>query len=607
MILEDFFTFVDKLLRIEYMPLAYVSVLPMAIFTPLLAILFWMLDISTIRRGGEVGSKGVLSLAPSILCLAIVVYRAMHLFLLLGARTASLEYIVSTVMTAFVLMSLLLMRPKMVKEQFLLFLTLVFVLAGSSLEVNLLNYVDAQETTLDTLNIFITGGWRFSYHSGTYDALPYDCVLKVFMLNILGLKEPTCVIPDMILDCSIAVVTTFSVILFVRYLNLPFTVGLLTAITLSSMGYLGPTVPPGNFSLMFSILFIAILSKCMVNGFRQSYVLLMNVFFACGILAHEMTALLLIPLGILFFSLVYSTKVRGEGGGIHRYLKLLICFCLVVWLTILVYTGMLMITYAYVHRYVQNLLGGIATGPGRTTRSFEYMPVSIKVVYLLPLAIVCAFMVNIFKDMVFKQRTLFKNKTLDSLFMSIYIGGIVTGLASGLSLLGHYTMTAHLGAFAFLYMGLGMVPIFARLLYGRIKKRRSVIAKRLLIAIIIIVVSLGFLTPHKMPDQYVYSESLRGGTLEDYNFSEFLIGHTQTSSKSYEIIVVQTSNTTKGTLTAALPISLLKYLLLTKEPPPPATIFHQYYASDLDQTAKADLMSKPMVYSSGYYDVFIKT
>jgi len=53
----------------------------------------------------------------------------------------------------------------------------------------LINGVEEQETTSDTINIYMNGFFRWSIHGGHYDLAPVDSIVKVFLLRVTGINN----------------------------------------------------------------------------------------------------------------------------------------------------------------------------------------------------------------------------------------------------------------------------------------------------------------------------------------------------------------------------------------------------------------------------------
>ena len=623
MTVQDFFEIIDKTFGLGYMPLIYIAIISAVCFTlPLIFLFKPFAQPKNVVPSNPKDQKlfcwfkAHWPFVALFLCIALLAYRSIQVLFLVNFRVASPEYVVSSVLTVIFLVPLLFSKLAKTKGRFLLFIVLAFVLTGEPLVNNLLNGAEVSETTVDTLNIFSTGHWQFSFHNPSYDALPYDSVLKVFMLNVFGIANPTSVLPKILVDCCVSLILVFAVVLFVSYLGYSLQMGLLASVFVCSLPYLQLAFSPTNLSFAFGALFIMLLAKNLKSDFKPFYILLSCLFIVCGILAHEMAVLiLLVPLSIVLFVYLCRLMHRENKIGltcpvISKRLLNLTIFGLIVFVITIMYTRALTTTYNYAAVYLRNLLEGIVNGPGLTGSNFENTPVSIKVSLLLPVAIVGAFLISNLIRSRQQKDNFFNPKPNNLIFFGLYASVIITGLFASLSLLGTYTMSKHFGIFMFLYLGLGIVPVLAFLFNEKGPLTHSGLTKNLIVIIILLTVLLGFLAPHKMPDQYLSTVAFRGGNSEDLQISDFLAKHV-TEAKS-NVSLVQNLNTTKYTISIALYVASFKQLLFTRNSseigmyPTSNTTYLIYPASDLDIQTRQNLDSMQLVYSARYYDGFVK-
>jgi hypothetical protein len=177
---------------------------------------------------------------------------------------------------------------------------------------------------------------------------------------------------------------------------------------------------------------------------------------------------------------------------------------------------------------------------------------------------------------------------------------------------GSVPITRHLGVFASLCLGLGAAPIFSMLTENRsldLSRARPPVVKALhtlLISLAILIVILSSLTPHKMPDQFSNTASERGGVLEDYELSEFLANRDafESGNKGFYVFVNAPWITT-GTLSLAVPVSVVKYDVTAGIQNPPKINFTVYDAGEIDSAAFEGINDKSLIFNSQLYEVFI--
>jgi hypothetical protein len=445
----------------------------------------------------------------------------------------------------------------------------------------------------------ITGHWSFSFHSPVYSFLPYDSVVDVILTSVVGAGDATNFLVQTIVNSCLATTFVLIIILFISYLGLSGKTGLLTAMMLSSLPYLQFSIPPTNYSFVFMIFFIMMLGKCLSSKFTRSSMVITYVFLASAILAHQMAILLLIVPMLLWM-------LKRNNLPDRRFSSIVLVGAL-VFMTINLYPTVAENTFNFLRIYFLSITRS-TVAIGRVS-SFQSIPLSIQLVYLLPMAIVGAYLVNLFVDTVFKRgissrRWIDRASRAPSLLTSLYLAGSVGVLLAGLSFVGTFSLTKPYGIFAYVCIGLGTAPIFAILERKSVAGKLAKMSKTIIILVMIMTVTLGILTPHKLPDQYTSSASLRGGTLGDYTTTEFLANVGAFTGNISEIdFVVHSPAITEKTLTLAIPVSILKYTLLCGLEKPLAIVFHVYDYRDSDQAANESL--KSLVYNSGYYEMFI--
>jgi len=542
-----------------------------------------------------------------LLSFILLVYRAVSL-LLSVERTASEGYVVSSVLAALTIMMAVFLNREKSGEKLLIFLVVAYVITSTVLEVGVLNGAQLLEPTQDSVNIFTTGHWSFSYQNPIYATLPVGPVLDAICANVLGIKDVTNPLVWVISGSAISLVTVLSIILFCRFVGFSTRVGLLTALFVSSLPYLQFNLPSSNFSFMFITLFLALLAKSFSSEFNRSSTALGFLFFAVALLAHEMAILILVvPIAILI--IVQVTHPRN----LYRWrLLAIIWFGSSFFLVLNLYTGALQATASWLNLFV----GGVFHKLIVSTRvsSFTYLPTSMRLVYFLPFVFVGAFIFCFLINPVFRKNLRIGENPRVRIFMfGLYGGTVVLASLMAFTMFGSLPITRHLGVFASLCSGLGAAPIFSMLSengslnLSRARARAAKGLRILLISLAILIVILSGLTPHKMPDQFSNTAAERGGVLEDYRLSEFLANDDAFESADQGFyVLVNTSWITTDTLTLAVPISIVKHDVTADLQNPPKINFTVYDAGEVNSTTLESLNDKSLIFNSQIYEVFVE-
>ena len=542
-----------------------------------------------------------------LLSFLLLVYRVVALLLSVD-RTASEGYVVSSVLAALTIMMAVFLNREKSGEKLLIFLVVAFVITSTVLEVAVLNGAQLLEPTQDSVNIFATGHWSFSYQNPIYATLPIGPVLDAICANVLGIKDVTNPLLWVISGSAISLVTVLSIILFCRFAGFSTRVGLLTALFVSSLPYLQFNLPSSNFSFTFVTLFLALLAKSFSSGFNRSNTALGFLFFAVALLAHEMAILILVvPIAVLI--IVY---VKHSGTLLRWRLLAIIWFGSSFLLVLNLYTGALQATASWLNLF----MGGVFHRLTVSTRvsSFTYLPTSMRLVYFLPFVFVGAFIFCFLINPAFRRNLqIGENPRVRIFLFGLYGGTAVLASLTAFTMFGSFPITRHLGVFASLCLGLGTAPIFSMLSENgsinssRARARAAKGLRILLISLAILIVILSGLTPHKMPDQYSSTASERGGVFEDYRLSEFLANHDAFESGDQGFyVLVNAPWITTDTLTLAVPVSIVKHDVTVGLQNPPKINFTVYDAGEVNSTAFEGLNDKSLIFNSQLYEVFVE-
>ena len=348
MYVEDLFKFIDKILGLNRIPNIAVLVV-----SAIVVFFLTLLVLRKIRREYFNSIKQNTFLYRYAASIISVMYLWAVILMITGMsssvywHTVDIVLILGLVTYVCTLVFTIILSPALLKRSRHLSFTLLFMVSTFlyvlffSSKV-LLNGVEAAETTVDTLQIYYEGCWRFSRHAGWYDIEPVDAVVKMFLLHVLGISNPY----DAVITTLMYSALSFSIISFMfgftKDLFSNSIKGWSIVILLMSIHpyalLTGMSTPPTNFSLVFSIFAIMIISKSIYMNARTNYATLISltIFTASAILAHPMA--IMIPAYLLAASLailIYNpAKIR-----INNVIYSSAMISVILFLTRLVFTG----------------------------------------------------------------------------------------------------------------------------------------------------------------------------------------------------------------------------------------------------------------------------
>jgi len=229
-----------------------------------------------------------------------------------------------------------------------------------------LNGVDSTETMADTLQIYYEGSFRFSRHAGWYDWAPVDAIMKIFLLNILGVSDPYDPTVTTLMYSALSISILTYIFAFVKNFRGNFIKNSIIAILLLVVHpyslLVGMSTPPTNFSLVFSLFAIMLASRIIYNigssATNRVLILLFIIFAAQAVLAHLKS--IIIPIYLLTFS-IYLKMSRMNDKPV-KYIGFLVLISIVLFLLKSVYppvlSGILGLVNVIVEGITTFLFGG---------------------------------------------------------------------------------------------------------------------------------------------------------------------------------------------------------------------------------------------------------
>jgi len=177
-------------------------------------------------------------------------------------------------------------------------LVLMVVYSGSR---PLVNGIEEQETTSDTINIYLNGFFRWSIHGSHYDLMPVDPVIKVALLQVAGINNvfDPATASAIYIAHGLAYVLLLYSLLRTHYSNALPMVGL-SLILYPYSAMVGLSVPPAPLSqLIGAIALMYILKIVLTARYTLSDFIIISMTMTYSILAHPSALGLLLLLILL--------------------------------------------------------------------------------------------------------------------------------------------------------------------------------------------------------------------------------------------------------------------------------------------------------------------
>jgi hypothetical protein len=202
---------------------------------------------------------------------------------------------------------------------------------------------DSQETTADTLQIFINGYFTHSMHASWYDLAPVDAILKVMMLRTFNINNPYDPYTESLIFIALGILAYITI--YVALNNnekiRPYTT-LAPAILIMNPYSVGGSlsVPPGIIALTFSVV---ILTYVLVINYLRLYLrmlLVLMIMFITATLAHPYSLLVLIILLTQLIGLrIKIGNVSNNHHNYYNYVLIALALSSVIWIAKSIYTA----------------------------------------------------------------------------------------------------------------------------------------------------------------------------------------------------------------------------------------------------------------------------
>jgi len=271
----------------------------------LVFVLFFGLSLLVFRREASTAKAGARrsSSIPILLILLSTFLVVLGLASSYGLYHYSLPLILGVALS-YVTFFLLLLSNTLTSRYIKLLLLLIVLLVVFFGSRPLVNGVEEQETTSDTINIYMNGFFRWSIHGGHYDLAPVDSITKVFLLRVTGIDN----IFDPATASAIYIAHGLAYILllyaFLKSLHPDRnTVLPLVGLALSLHPYsaiVGLSVPPAPLSQLIGSISLLYILKMIVGGrFAATDVVVVLLLLTYSVLAHPSALGLLLLMAML--------------------------------------------------------------------------------------------------------------------------------------------------------------------------------------------------------------------------------------------------------------------------------------------------------------------
>ena len=399
---------------------------------------------------------------------------------------------------------------------FLFFASSLFFALFFSSKV-MLNGVDAAETTVDTLQIYCEGYFRFSRHAGWYDLAPIDAIMKVFLLNLLGVGNPYDPSVTTLMYSALSVSILTFIFAFVKNFrgnfirNCALSILLLTINPYSLL--IGMSTPPTNFSLVFSMFAVMLASRVIYNisssAADHASILLFTILTAQAVFAHPMS--IMVPVYLLTSS-IYLRRSHTNNRS-FRYISSLALISIIIFLLKSIYTAVLSGVSSLIDAIIEGLTTFLFGGGPRDISVYLGGPPPPKST-LFSFAAFPSFMAALFFTETIR---ILKGKKGDRLTVLILSAVLVLGLAAAVTNL----VSSHSR-----YLGRPSIVLgsFQCLIYLICMPARSKWKNALMILLGIMCLT-SILSPNAMIEHYNVFTGGRWPREENFILSRFLVDH----------------------------------------------------------------------------------
>lgn len=225
----------------------------------------------------------------------------------------------------------------------LLLITTVLLVTSLASQA-IVNGIEEQETTSDTINIYIKGYFRYSLHASWYNLMPFDSTMQVIMLRVLGIHDIFNPYTATAMFTVAGLLATLLIYALLKNKKEKEAVYLTPFVIMLFPYSLGPVLstPPDNIALAFDYAFIAYtLIRLEEGGLNRSDAVILILIGTAAILAHPYGLVTAIFLMIIIIS-IYITKQKHtmniSGKTTTSILTTLLVVILIIWFSKMIYT-----------------------------------------------------------------------------------------------------------------------------------------------------------------------------------------------------------------------------------------------------------------------------
>lgn len=420
-----------------------------------------------------------------------------------------------------------------------------------------INGIEAQETTADTINIFFNNGFSSSIHNPAYDMAPVDSLIKVAVLRILGIQDPFNPFISMLIYSLAGIAVLLFLWWLVKTVKHEELVWVLPAILVLAPYTLGAplSVPPGNLANAFVIIAaVSILIPVVSKTQRTRAVFVIYILTSTVAIFTHPLAIGLLPFTLIIFA---SSKLSVNSALRHVDKRLILFYTSVVIVTGLVWSSKAIVfstAYGELH-LIERILNpsfSSALSSGASSYAFGNAP-NLSLITYTSLIGVCGgiALIELFRFIINKTHKpspfFLANCIVYLVLASVTVFTLQNGSSQSRYLLSPYT---------------SLIAIVI-LLYIIERIDKLSISRRKLLGLMISLMAIGtMISPITFPDQYSFQQANKFSTSNDYAIMSYVIAYMPSSyfvdslsSSSKDFVLYQIGQSSKmNTPMTAVPV-----------------------------------------------------
>ncbi len=402
--------------------------------------------------------------------------------------------------------------------------SMIFIFALSGRMIN--NGIDAQETTVDTYNIFVNGFYPYSLHNPIYNLAPIDSILKVIFLKMVGLNAPYDPYSSSFIFAASGMAALFALCALAKALKREeffWLVSAIMVITPYSVGTMLNTPPTSIVGPIIVITAVAVtLPFILQAGASARMLAAVSLLALVAILGHpESFVLVLYPMTLVLLSKLqdYPSQFSPRFGSNIRFIY---SFCLMValiFLPKLVFAGALTPVYGVISQALRDMIRSLLLNlePINSGSSIAYGSVPKFAIYSYTALVGVSAAIAIIELAARMRGGRPQFGTYFILNFAFFVGWAGVSL---FTLLGGHSLSRYsIGPYSLIIS----VPL---LVYLGLRLDLSTRKRRIALAgLMALLVSGTLSSPFVFPDQYAIQQANKGTNVYDYEYLSVVAAH----------------------------------------------------------------------------------